>query len=69
MASMDSILGAVITIAVTIIVIATVLAPTVAEYVGTDGALAQYSGLLSAVIIMCIVGVLMVGVRLVSRRY
>lgn len=69
MASMDSILGAVITIAVAIIVIATVLAPTVAEYVGVDGPLAEYSGLLSAVIIMCIVGVLMVGVRLVSRRY
>lgn len=69
MASMDSILGAVITIAVAIIVIATVLAPTVAEYIGTDGPLAEYSGLLSAVIIMCIVGVLMVGVRLVSRNY
>lgn len=51
-----------------VIVVATVLAPTIAEYTGSSGALAEYSGLLSAVMVMCIVGVLMVAVRLISTR-
>ena len=63
------IVGATIAIAVSIIVIATILAPTIAEYVGEDGALAEYSGILSAVVIMTIVGVLMVAVKLISSKY
>lgn len=66
---MSKILGAVITISVAIIVIATVLAPTITEYAASGGALAEYSGLLSAVVIMCIVGVLMVAVRLISSKF
>lgn len=66
MADMDKIVGAVIAIAVSVIVIATVLAPTIADYTGTGGALEEYAGLLGAVIIMSIVGVLMVAVKLVG---
>lgn len=66
---MSKILGAVITISVAIIVIATVLAPTISEYAASGGVLADYSGLLSAVLIMCIVGALMVAVRLISSKF
>lgn len=66
MADMSKIVGAVIAISVSVIVIATVLAPTIADYTGASGALEQYKGLLSAVIVMAIVGVLMVAVKLVS---
>jgi hypothetical protein len=66
MADMSKIVGAVIAISVSVIVIATVLAPTIADYTATDGALANYKGLLSAVIVMAIVGTLMVAVKLVS---
>lgn len=62
------IVGAVIAIAVSVIVIATVLAPTIADYTKTGGALESYSGLLGAVVIMSIVAVLMVAVRLISTR-
>ena len=66
MADMSKIVGAVIAISVSVIVIATVLAPTIADYTGTNGALAEYSGLLSAVVVMAIVGTLMVAVKLVA---
>jgi hypothetical protein len=66
MADMGKIVGAVIAIAVSVIVIATVLAPTIADYTKTGGALEEYSGLLGAVVIMSIVGVLMVAVKLVG---
>lgn len=69
MASMGSIIGAVITITVSVIVIASILAPTITEYTGEGGALAEYTGLLGAVVVMAIVGVLMVAVRLISSRY
>lgn len=62
------IVGAVIAIAVSVIVIATVLAPTIADYTKTGGALESYAGLLGAVVIMSIVAVLMVAVRLISTR-
>ena len=68
---MGKIVGAVIAIAVSIIVIATVLAPTISDAIGTTsspGALAEYAGLLGAVTIMCIVGTLMVAVRLISSK-
>lgn len=65
---MSKIVGAVIAIAVSVIVIASVLAPTIADYTGTGGALEKYAGLLGAVVVMCIVGVLMVAVRLISAK-
>lgn len=68
MADMSKIVGAVIAISVSVIVIATILAPTIADYTGTGGALADYSGLLGAVIVMVIVGVLMVAVKLISSK-
>lgn len=49
--------------------IATILAPTIAEYTAESGALADYAGLLGAVIVMVIVGVLMVAVKLISSKY
>lgn len=52
-----------------VIVIATILAPTIAEYTASGGALAKYSGLLGAVIVMVIVGVLMVAVKLISSKF
>ena len=69
MADMGRIVGAVIAIAVSVIVISTILAPTISDAIGTTsapGALAEYSGLLGAVIVMVIVGVLMVAVKLIS---
>lgn len=69
MADLMRIVGATIAIAVSVIVIATILAPTIADYTGTGGALAEYSGILGAVIIMTIVGVLMVAVKLISAKY
>lgn len=68
MADMSKIVGAVIAISVSVIVIATILAPTIADYTGTGGALADYKGLLGAVIVMVIVGVLMVAVKLISSK-
>lgn len=69
MADMTKIVGAVIAIAVSVIVIATILAPTIADYTGEGGALADYAGLLGAVIVMVIVGVLMVAVKLISSKF
>jgi hypothetical protein len=71
MADMGRIVGAVIAIAVSVIVISTILAPTISDAIGTSsapGALAEYSGLLGAVIVMVIVGVLMVAVKLISSK-
>lgn len=69
MADLMRIVGATIAIAVSVIVIATILAPTIADYTGEGGALAGYSGILGAVVIMTIVGVLMVAVKLISSKY
>lgn len=66
---MNKILGAIITIAVSVIVLATVLAPTIAEYTASGGALADYAGILGAVTVLAICGILMVAVRLISSRY
>lgn len=71
MADMGRIVGAVIAIAVSVIVISTILAPTISDAIGTSsapGTLAEYSGLLGAVIVMVIVGVLMVAVKLISSK-
>lgn len=68
MADMGRIVGAVIAIAVSVIVLASVLAPTIAEYTGESGALAEYSAILGAVMLMAIVGILMVAVRLITNK-
>lgn len=68
MADMTRIVTAVIAITVSVIVLASVLAPTIAEYTGTSGALADYSAILGAVMLMAIVGILMVAVRLITNK-
>lgn len=50
------------------IVLASVLAPTIADYTKEGAALNEYAGLLGAVVVMVIVGVLMVAVRLISGK-
>ena len=69
MADLTKIVGAVIAISVSVIVIATILAPTIADYTGETGALKDYAGLLGAIIVLSIVGVLMVAVKLISTKY
>ena len=69
LADMTKIIGAVIAIAVSVIVIATILAPTIAEYTASGQALESYAGLLGAVTVLVIVGVLMVAVKLISSKY
>lgn len=66
MASMQKIVGAVIAITVSVIVVATVLAPTVADYTKEGAALAEWSGLMSAIIVLAVVGIMMVAVGLIS---
>ena len=68
MANMGTIVGAIIAITVSVIVLASVLAPTIAEYTGADGALADYKAILGAVMLMAIVGILMVAVRLITSK-
>ena len=68
MADMTRIVTAVIAITVSVIVLASVLAPTIAEYTGTGGALADYAAILGAVMLMAIVGILMVAVRLITNK-
>ena len=66
--SMTKVVEAIIAIAVSTIVLASVLAPTIADYTKEGGSLAEYSALLGAVIVMCSVGILMVAVKLISTR-
>ena len=68
MANMATIVAAVIGITVSVIVVATILAPTISTYTAEGAALAEYSAILGAVIILTLVGVLMVAVRLISSR-
>ena len=68
MADMTRIVAAVIAVTVSVIVLASVLAPTIAQYTGESGALADYAAILSAVMLMCIVGILMVAVRLITNK-
>lgn len=67
MASMNKIVYGVIGITVSVIVIATILAPTIQEYTGEGGALAQYAGLLGAVLVLGILAILMIAVRLIGN--
>ena len=48
--------------------LASVLAPTIAQYTGDSGALADYAAILGAVMLMAIVGILMVAVRLITNK-
>lgn len=68
MADMTRIVTAVIAITVSVIVLASVLAPTIAQYTGDSGALADYAAILGAVMLMAIVGILMVAVRLITNK-
>lgn len=49
-----------------VIVVASVLAPTIAEYTAEGGALAEWSGLLGAIVVLSVVGIMMVAVGLIS---
>lgn len=64
--NMNRILSAIIIATVSVIFVGSILAPQVAEYTGTDGALAEYSGLLGALVVIVIVAILMIGVRLIT---
>lgn len=69
MADMSRIISAVITISVSVIILASVLAPTISEYTASGGSLAEYASLLGAVVVIVVVGILMVGVRLISSKF
>ena len=64
--NMNHILSAIIVATVSVIFVGSILAPQVAEYTGTNGALAEYSGLLGALVVIVIVAILMIGVRLIT---
>ncbi len=69
MANMSGIIAAVIGVTVSIIIIGTVLVPQVTTLTTGEGAaLAEYAGLLSAIIVISIVGCLMLVVGLISRK-
>lgn len=68
MAGMGKIIAAVIGVTVSIIIIGTVLVPQVTSMTGTGGALTEYAGLLSAIVVISIVGCLMLVVGLISKR-
>lgn len=68
MAGMSKVIAAVIGVTVSIIIIGTVLVPQVTTLSGEGGALADYAGLLSAIVVISIVGCLMLVVALISRR-
>lgn len=65
---METIVGAIVAATVAVILVGSVLAPQVAEYTAESGALADYAGLLGAVIVISIVAVLMIAVRLITAR-
>lgn len=63
---METILGAIVTGTVAIIFIGSILAPQITQYTGTNGALAEYTGILGAVVVIAVVVVLMLFVRLIT---
>lgn len=65
---MGKIVGAIVSITVSVIVIASVLAPTILEYTETGGALEDYKGIVSAIVILSVVAVLMISVRLITNK-
>ena len=68
MASMGGIIAAVIGVTVSIIIIGTVLVPQVTTLTGDGAALEEYAGLLSAIVVISIVGCLMLVVALISKK-
>ena len=69
MADLTKIVGVTISIGVSVIILGNVLVPIVNDLTGTDGALSQYAGLLSAIIVIVITAILMIGVRAISSRW
>ena len=65
---MSKVIAAVIGVTVSIIIIGTVLVPQVTTMSGDGGALEEYAGLLSAIVVISIVGCLMLVVALISKR-
>jgi len=63
---MEVILGSIVTGTVAVIFIGSILAPQITQYTGTDGALAEYKGILGAVVVIAVVVVLMLFVRLIT---
>lgn len=63
---METILGAIVTGTVAVIFIGSILAPQITQYTGTNGALAEYKGILGAIIVIAVVVVLMLFVRLIT---
>lgn len=66
MGMMTKIVSGVIAATVSVIVVSSVLAPTITDASGSGGALAEYSGLLGAVLVLSIVAILMIAVRLIT---
>lgn len=66
MGMMSKIVSGVIAATVSVIVVSTVLAPTIKDATAPEGALKDYSGLLGAVLVLSIVAVLMIAVRLIT---
>ena len=68
MEGMSKVIAAVIGVTVSIIILGTVLVPQVTTMSGDGGALEEYAGLLSAIVVISIVGCLMLVVALISKR-
>lgn len=64
--NMNKILSAIVVATVSVIFVGSILAPQVQSYTAADGALHEWSGLLSAVVVIVIVAILMIGVRLIT---
>lgn len=63
---MRKIVTAIVGISISVIMIGSFLAPQVEEYTKTGGALAKYSGILGALIIVAVVATMMIGVRMIT---
>lgn len=63
---MTKIVSGVIGATVSVIVVSTVLAPTITDATGSSGTLTEYAGLLGAVLVLSIVAILMIAVRLIT---
>lgn len=66
MGMMTKIVSGVIAATVSVIVVSSVLAPTITDATASGSALVEYSGLLGAVLVLSIVAILMIAVRLIT---
>ena len=64
--NMNKILTAIIVATVSVIFVGSILAPQISTYTAEGGALAEYSSLLGALVVIVIVAILMIGVRLIT---